>query len=104
MQQVLIDTFIVPEQANAAFLERAESVQAFLKTLPGFVEGYLYAKRMGENRHNYITSAVWATQEALENARKAVAAEFQRQNINPDDFRRRHGIQLERGLYQRVPF
>jgi hypothetical protein len=44
MERVLIDTFIVPEECNAAFLEGARKVQSFLRTLPGFVEGFLYDK------------------------------------------------------------
>ena len=31
MQKVLIDTFIVPEESKAKFLERARHVQRFLK-------------------------------------------------------------------------
>jgi len=51
MQKILIDKFIVPEESNAPFLERAHKVQSLLKTLPGFIEGFLYEKRDGESRY-----------------------------------------------------
>ena len=40
MEKVLVDAFIVPEESREAFLEGARRVQRFLKTLPGFVEGF----------------------------------------------------------------
>ena len=46
METILIDEFIVPEESRAAFLEAARKTQSLIKTLPGFVEGFLYEKRM----------------------------------------------------------
>jgi|GEM_PF-1011986 len=85
MQKVLIDTFIVPDESKYAFLDRTLKVQSFLKTLPGFVEGFIYEKTDGESRCNFITTAVWENEEAFENARKATAAEFQKLGFNPKD-------------------
>lgn len=45
MEIVLIDTFVVPQESRAAFLEGARKVQSFIRTLPGFVEGFLYEKK-----------------------------------------------------------
>ena len=45
MEIVLVDKFIVPEGAKSAFLEATRRVQRFLKTLPGFVEGFVYEKQ-----------------------------------------------------------
>jgi heme-degrading monooxygenase HmoA len=59
MQKILIDKFIVPEESKAPFLERAHHVQSILRTLPGFVEGFLYEKGDGESRYNYMTTVVW---------------------------------------------
>ena len=57
MERVLIDTFIVPEESKAEFLEGARKSQSFIRTLPGFVEGFLYEKKDGENRYNFLTTA-----------------------------------------------
>src|SRR5215470_14622166 len=45
MEIVLIDAFAVPEESKPALLETSRAVQNVLKTLPGFVEGFVYEKR-----------------------------------------------------------
>jgi antibiotic biosynthesis monooxygenase (ABM) superfamily enzyme len=47
METILIDEFVVPEESKAEFLEGARKIQSFIRTLPGFVEGFLCEKRMG---------------------------------------------------------
>lgn len=104
MQSVLIDTFIVPEESKTALLERTRGIQTFLKTLPGFVEGYVYEKKAGASRHTIITTAVWESKEALESAQKVVAAEYQRQQFNPQEFMQQWKIEIERAIYERFPY
>jgi hypothetical protein len=43
MEAVLIDKFIVPRVSKAAFLAEVRKSAAFHRTLPGFVEGFVYA-------------------------------------------------------------
>lgn len=102
--KVLIDIFIVPEQNKATFLEETRKIQSFLKTLPGFIEGFLYEKRVGENRYNIITTAVWENEEALEKARKAAAAELEKQKFNPQELMKKLEVTVERGIYERFPY
>jgi heme-degrading monooxygenase HmoA len=104
MQVVLIDTFIVPEAAKATFLERARGIQAFIKTLPGFVEGFVYERKTGTSRYNVITTAVWEDEAAIEAAQKMVAAEYERQQFNPQAFRQQLQVEAERGVYGRFPY
>jgi len=104
MQKVLIDVFIVPQESKAAFAERTHSIQSFLKTLPGFVEGFVYEKRAGENPYNIITTAVWENEEAFGNAKQAVAAEFQKQNFSPQEVMNELKVEGERGIYERFPY
>jgi heme-degrading monooxygenase HmoA len=59
LQKVLIDSFIVPEESKSAFMDATRTIQSFLKTLPGFVEGYVYEKKDGESKYNIMTTAVW---------------------------------------------
>jgi|SRR5882672_4409728 len=58
-ETVLIDKFIVPEEARAKFLEEVHRSAALLRTLPGFVEGYVYERTDGESRDNIMMSAAW---------------------------------------------
>ena len=104
MEKVLIDTFIVTEQSKAAFLERARKVQRFIRTLPGFVEGFLYEKKDGESRHNFVTTAVWESEEAFENAIRAVAIEFQKQGFNREEATKTLKIESVRSTYERSPY
>src|ERR1700747_2999034 len=101
MEKILIDKFIVPETSKASFLESARKVQSFLKTLPGFVEGFLYEKREGEGRYNFMTTAGWENETAFDNARKSVAAESKRQAVDPEKAMKELRIERERAVYER---
>ena len=94
MQKVLIDIFIVPEESRQPFLERARAVQSF----PGFIEGFLYEETEGDGRQNYVTTAVWESPEAFENAKVSAAAEFKRRGFDPQQSTQEWKIQSERGV------
>jgi len=51
-----------------------------------------------------MTTAVWETEEAFDNARKAVAAEFKRQGYDPQKARKKLKVESERGVYGRTPY
>jgi heme-degrading monooxygenase HmoA len=104
MQTILIDTFVVPEESKSIFLDRSRQVQAFLRTFPGFVEGFLHEKVEGNGRFNVVTTAVWECEVAYENARKAVAEEFQRSGFNSQETMKRLGIEVERAVFHRSPY
>ena len=104
MQKVLIDTFVVPEESKSMFLDQARQVQAFLRTLPGFVEGFLYERIEGNSRFNVVTTAVWDNEAVYENAKKATAEEFQRAGFNPQAMMKRLKVEVERAVYSRSPY
>ena len=101
---VLIDTFIVPEESKAIFLDRSRQVQIFLRTLPGFVEGFLHERVDGNGRFNVVTTAVWENHAAYENARKATAEQFKRAGFNPQAMMERLNVETERAVYRRSPY
>src|SRR5258708_1102399 len=103
METILIDEFIVPEKSKAEFLEGARKVQSFIRTLPGFVEGFLYEKKDGESRQNFLKTAVWENEEFFENAKKAVAIEHQKQGFNPQETRQRLMIEAYGRLMKGLP-
>jgi heme-degrading monooxygenase HmoA len=104
MERVLIDTFMVPEESKAAFLEGARKAQSFLRTLLGFIEGFLYEKKDGESRYNFLTTAVWESDEAFETAKRAVAVEFHKQGFDPQERTRALKIESVRSIYGRSPY
>jgi heme-degrading monooxygenase HmoA len=104
METILIDQFVVPEAAVEEFLRHVHFSANLVKTRPGFVEGYVFKRASGAGRVNVITTAVWASQAAMEDARKSIAEEFAKLDFNPPEIMRRLGVQIERGVYQRAPY
>jgi len=101
---VLIDKFTVPEDSRAAFIETSRRIQDVVKTLPGFVEGFVYGKKEGAGRDNIVTTAVWETEDAYNNAKKAMAVKLQDLGLNPQEVMRRLNVQMERGVYVRSAY
>jgi heme-degrading monooxygenase HmoA len=104
LEIVLIDTFIVPEESKARFLEEVHKSATFLRTLPGFVEGYVYEKADGENHHNVVTTAVWKDEEAFQNAKKSAAEGFKKIGFDPPEIMKNLKVQIERAVYRRSPY
>ena len=104
MEIVLIDTFIVPETARDEFREAAVRAQNFIKTLPGYVEGFIYEQMDGESPYNFLTNAVWKDEAAFEAAKKAVLAEYAKRGYDPALTRQKLGIEQTRSTYSRNPY
>ena len=104
MEIVLIDTFVVPEESKARFLEEVHKSAAFLRTLPGFVEGFVYERTDGESRHNVVTTAVWKDQEAFQNARRSAAEGFKKIGFNPQEIMKELKVEMMRGIFRRSPY
>lgn len=104
MEIVLIDKFIVPEESKAKFLEAVHKSATFLRTLPGFVEGFVYQKVDGDGRNNVVTTAVWKDEEAFQNAKKSAADGFKKIGFNPPEIMKNLKVEIERAVYRRSPY
>ncbi len=104
LEIVLIDKFIVPEESKPRFLEEVRKSATFLRTLPGFIEGFICEKTDGETRHDVMTTAVWKDEEAFQGAKKAAATEFQRIGFNPQEVMKTLKVEIERATYRRSPY
>lgn len=104
MQPVLIDIFRVPENARMTFLERAGETQSFIRTLPGFIEGFLYERIDKDGSIDFLTTAVWENEEAFENAKKTIKAKFAASPEDPRETLKVLGVEMQRVLYRRSPF
>jgi heme-degrading monooxygenase HmoA len=104
VEVVLIDKFVVPEESKVGFLTEVRRSSAFLRTLSGFVEGYVYERTDGGSRHNVVTTAVWKDEESYQNAKKNAADEFQRIGFNPPEIMKKLKVEIERGVYRRSPY
>lgn len=104
METVLIDQFTVPEAAVEEFLRHVHFSANLVKTRPGFVEGYVFERTSGDGRVNVVTTAVWASQAAMDGAKKSISEEFTKIGFNPPEIMKRLGVQIERGVYHRAPY
>ena len=96
--------FTVPQESRAEFVEAADKARRFIKTLPGFVEGYIYEQKEGPSHYNFLTTAVWESEEAFENAKKTVISEYQKQGYDPIATAKRLGIESVRSTYERSAY
>jgi len=101
MEVVLIDRFVVPTAAKSEFLERANINRQFIKSLPGFVGDNAYEETT-ETESHIVTVAVWASEEAFQNARASVADYYKKQGFDVSALVKRLHIQMERGTYKRM--
>src|SRR5437660_1601294 len=83
MQIALIDGFMVAEEVREEFLSNVHFSANYLKTLAGFVEGYVYERAADGKGFDVVTTAVWESEAAFEAARQTAAIEFQKLGFNP---------------------
>lgn len=102
MQQVLIDKFYVPAAARAEFDARALANRRFIRTLPGFVADVICEQPIGENAFTIVTTAVWDSETAVQNAREAVGARYAAEGFDPAEMFKRLNITLDRAIYRRI--
>jgi heme-degrading monooxygenase HmoA len=104
MQKVLIDTFIVPDESKSTFRDAVRELAGLIRTLPGFVEGFIHEKTDGKGPYNVVTTAVWENEEAFKNAKRLAGEEFQKRVFNRQEIMKRLQIKLERAVYDRSSY
>jgi heme-degrading monooxygenase HmoA len=102
MQQIFIDKFVIPQNAKQEFTERMNFNREFIKNLPGFLGDIAYEREDENGNAICITVATWENEDALNQAKVAVQAEYQRINFNPAELLSRLHITMERDTYQPV--
>jgi len=100
MQQIFIDKFIIPQSARQEFTERMTFNRDFIKNLPGFLGDAAYERADENGNIICITIANWESEDALNQAKLAVQAEYQRINFNPAELLNRLNIIMERDTFQ----
>ena len=104
METILIDQFLVPASAAQEFLKNVHFSADIVKSRPGFVEGYVYQRVTDDGRVNVITTAVWASEPFMREAKASIQDEFARIGFNPPEIMQRLGVQMQRATYQRAPY
>lgn len=102
MKQIFIDKFVIPQNGKQEFIQRMNFNRDFIKNLPGFLGDAAY-ERLDENGNIIcITVANWESEEALNQAKVMVQAEYQRIGFNPAELLSRLNITMERAVFQPV--
>jgi steroid delta-isomerase-like uncharacterized protein len=99
---VFIDKFVIPAGAKAEFIERTNYNREFIRHLPGFICDNAYESTAANGDILFTTTAVWENAAALEKAKEAVMAEYQRIGFNPAELLKRLNITMDRAIYKEV--
>jgi predicted ester cyclase len=94
-----IDRFFVPAAAIKEFKERVTINRDFIKNLPGFIEDAAYEYTDKDGNLIMVTVALWQSQEALNNAKEAVQAEYKKTGFDAPALFKRLNITMDRGVY-----
>jgi len=97
-----VDKFVVPSSAREEFLDKVRHTHALLKAQPGFLQDFVLEQSSGPGKFNFVTMVEWASQEAVENARTAVAALHRGMNFDANELFARSGITADIANYLRV--
>jgi heme-degrading monooxygenase HmoA len=97
-----VDKFSVPPQAREEFLEKVRATHGLLRSQAGFVEDAILEQASGPGEFNFVTIVEWENAEAMEPARRAVAALHEQMNLDPREMFTRLGIRADLGNFKRV--
>lgn len=102
MQKTLIDRFSLGYPAKEEFFQRVRVNRNLISTIPGFIGDFAYI-RYEANRIHFVTVATWKNEEAIQNAKKRVFAEYEKEGFDMPGFLSRLGITIEREIYEEMP-
>ncbi|WP_310395560.1 antibiotic biosynthesis monooxygenase [Hymenobacter sp.] len=103
MKNVLIDRFTVPVAAAAEFVPRLKLAGQQLRTQPGLVRYAVYeSAAAADGQRVFVTVAVWASEQAIQQAKAAMQAAHQQAGGTPAELYARLHITLERGSYSEI--
>jgi predicted ester cyclase/heme-degrading monooxygenase HmoA len=97
---IFIDKFIVPAAALIEFKQRVQLNRELIKTIPGFIEDAAYESTDASGNTLFVTVAEWSSPEALQQAKEAVQAAYQKEGFDMAAMLRRLNITLDRAVYK----
>jgi len=81
--------------------ERA-TCQAFLATLPGFVQAAVFGRADGQNPFNFVSKVAWESADAIEGAKEAINARLEAAGLNVPEMRARLGVEADTAIYAEI--
>ena len=96
------DKFVVTGHAREEFLTRVHATREVLRTQAGFVREAILEQTSGPGEFNFVTIVEWRNSDAIEGARRAVAALHQKMNFDAQAMINRLEIRADIANYKRV--
>ena len=98
-----IDRLTVPEHARDAFLERLVITRDFLQGQPGCLYNRIAEARREDGSLSMVTVVEWRDRDAMDTARGAAKAFYEKTCFDPSSFMAALGIEPDFGLYADIP-
>jgi hypothetical protein len=92
----------VPGHAREEFLTRVHATHEVLRTQAGLVREAILEQTSGPGEFNFVTIVAWENSDAIEGARRAVAALHQKMNFDPQAMINRLEIRADIANYKRI--
>jgi heme-degrading monooxygenase HmoA len=97
-----IDKFKVPKSARNEFIQGMQITHQLLRTLPGFIQDFVFEQISGVGEFNFVTVVVWKSANALESAKSAVMAKHEEIGFNPKELFSRLEIKADLANYSQI--
>ena len=97
-----VDKFVVPAHAREEFLARVHETHETLRTQAGFLRDAILEQTSGPGEFNFVTIVEWENSDAIEGARRAVAALHQKMKFDARAMINRLEIRADIANYKRV--
>jgi heme-degrading monooxygenase HmoA len=97
-----VDKFVVPAHARGEFLTKVHATHEVLRTQAGFVRDAILEQTSGPGEFDFVTIVEWENSDAIEGARRAVAALHQKMSFDAQAMINRLEIRADIANYKRV--
>jgi heme-degrading monooxygenase HmoA len=94
-----LDRFTVPVSGREEFLEQVRRTHQVLRGLPGFIEDVVLERAAGASRFSIVTLVIWESQQAVDDARVAVAVAHRKAGFDRHQMLSRLGIEADVANY-----
>jgi len=98
----IIDKISVPQKAIVPYSEKSLFIRNILRQQPGFLKYKIFQQTCDSGDLQVITIATWADRQRMEDAGEVIREAMRKAGINMPVFLEKHGITMERGIYQTV--
>ncbi|KJS18147.1 MAG: hypothetical protein VR78_05180 [Hoeflea sp. BRH_c9] len=94
-----IDRFVVPAASEEEFIRTVTETNTAFDGMDGCLQRHVLRQQGSSGETVFITFVEWASEAAIQKARKAAAAKHAQMKLNPSEMFQRLGIKAELGNF-----